>query len=236
MNSALASALANHPAENPQAMDVAHATLIASLIGAAKPARVLELGVGSAYLTRVLLAAVADNGVGKLTSVDNFVDWQGKRPPHIAALAAENPDWELVERDETEFVRTAAAGQFDFIVSDGDHVHGYQNAPDVFRIARAGATLAFHDTHNPLFHILSRLPARCRQLGFPAAHFCAKSRPEEKTDRGLLIVWKDRERGFSLDLNTRVYLRLRDRLPPALKSWLRGRADARATGATSGGN
>jgi spermidine synthase len=228
MNSALASALANHPAENPQAMDVAHATLIASLIGAAKPERVLELGVGSAYLTRVLLAALADNGRGKLTSVDNFVDWKGRQPPHIAALAQENPAWDLVEKDETEFVHSAPTTQFDFIISDGDHVHGYQNAPDVFRIARVGATLAFHDTHNSLFNILGRLPERCRQLRFPSAHFYAKSRPDENTDRGLLIAWKDTDRPFTLDCGTQLYLRFRDRLPDSLKSWLRRRGGVAA--------
>jgi spermidine synthase len=224
MNSALASALANHPADNPQAMDIAHATLIAGLIGASKPDRVLELGVGSAYLTRVLLAALAENGRGQLTSVDNFADWQGNRPPHLSALAAENPAWQLLEHDETTFLRSAQSAQFDFIVSDGDHAHGYQNAPHVFRLARVGAALAFHDTHNPHFHnLLGRLPERCRQLRFPSAHFFAKSRPEERTDRGLLIAWKNRDHHFTLDCRTRLFLHLRDHLPPSLKSWLRRR-------------
>lgn len=173
---------------------------------------VLGLGVGSAAITRVLLAAVAENTKGSITSVDNFFDWAGREPDHIAALRREAPEWNLVIADETTFLRNSNSGVYDLIVSDGDHTRGYQNAPDAFRVARSGAVLIFHDTNHANFRLLARLPARCRQLGFTNTHFTAVSQAGEHTDRGLLVVWKDRPRPFTLDIATRLYTRWRSHI------------------------
>ena len=102
------------------------------------------------------------------------------------------------------------------IVSDGDHTRGYQSAPMVFRSATPGSILVFHDTSSDLFRLLGRLPRRCKQLGFPGFHFTAKSRPEERTDRGLLVVAKEDRRSFTIDLPARLYLFWRDFVRPLL--------------------
>lgn len=216
-DSPLFAELSRHPSGNTQSIDRAHVFLIAGLILAHKPRRVLELGVGSAYLTRVVLAALRENACGELTSVDNFYDWSGAQPPHIAVLQRESPSWKLVLSDETGFLREASSEAFDFVISDGDHTRGYQNTPDTFRVCAPGGVIVFHDTNSVLFRLLGRVPARCRQLGFPGMHFTAQSLPGERTERGLFVVAKDRPRRFTLDPQARLYLLWRDRLRPLLR-------------------
>jgi spermidine synthase len=210
----LSKALAQHPSSNSQAIDYAHAHLVAGLILAHKPEAVLELGVGSAYLTRVVLEALRENRHGCLTSVDNFFDWQGIKPIHIEELQRAYPEWNLIISDELSFLQSAAPHTYMFIISDGDHTRGYQTASGVFQLAVPGALLVFHDTSSDLFRLLARLPSRCRRLGFPAFHFTAKSLPDELTDRGLLVVSKPDRRRFSMDYAARLYLLWRDRLRP----------------------
>lgn len=214
----LSAALAQQPYDNTQALDYAHAHLIAGLILAHKPKTVLELGVGSAYLTRVVLEALLENGSGKLTSVDNFFDWNGAKPSHIEQLQLEHPDWLLIVEDESVYLRKLVSEKYSFIILDGDHTRGYQTASYLFRSAETGSILCFHDTQSEIFRLLGRLPKRCTQLGFPAIHFTAKSRPDERTDRGLLVVSKPYNRSFSMDWKASLYLVWRNRVRPWFSS------------------
>jgi spermidine synthase len=199
-----------------QAIDTAHVLFLAGLVASHKPNRVLELGIGSAYLSKVILSTLEANGMGSLMSVDNFFDWNGSKPSHIQELEERSPSWRVVVEDETEFVKNAQKEEFDFVVSDGDHTRGYQNAVDVFRICQPGGFMVFHDTRSELFRLLARLPKQVSNLGFSSFHFTRQTRSDERTDRGLLVVCKDQKRRFRLDLKTRVYLMLRARLPAAL--------------------
>jgi predicted O-methyltransferase YrrM len=207
-----------------QALDQVHALLLAGLVTSHKPVRTLELGIGSGYATRVILQALDFNRQGELLSVDNFFDWNGQKPEHVRSMERERPDWRVAQCDETEFLRSSETGVFDLILSDGDHTRGYQNAPDVFRVCKAGGLVVFHDTNNELFRLLCRLPRRCRQLRFPGFHFIRRSRPDEMTGRGLLVVEKDGSRRFTLDVATRIYLFVRRHLPESVGRWLRTKA------------
>ena len=204
-----------------QAIDTAHVLLVAGLVASHKPQTVLELGIGSAYLSKVMLSTLEANGSGSLISVDNFFDWKSSKPSHIQELEKESPSWQVVVEDETVFVRNALDVEFDLIVSDGDHTRGYQNAVDVFRICRPAGYMVFHDTRSELFRLLARLPARARSLGYSTFHFDKRSRDDEMTDRGLLIVCKDRQARFTMDWATRCYLAARSVLPKWLVSKLR---------------
>jgi spermidine synthase len=209
------SLIANRPA-GWQAIDTAHVLLLAGLVASHKPNRVLELGIGSAYLSKVILSTLEANGAGSLMSVDNFFDWNHSKPLHIQELEEMSTSWRVVVEDETEFVKNAQNEEFDLVVSDGDHTRGYQNAVDVFRICQPGGYLVFHDTRSELFRLLARLPKQVSKLGFSSFHFTRQSRSDECTDRGLLVVCKDQKRRFRIDLKTRVYLMLRARLPAKL--------------------
>lgn len=202
--------------EGWQAIDTSHALLVAGLVAAKKPEVTLELGIGSTYLTRVLLAALIGNQRGTLRSVDNFFDWGGNKPPHIKDLEREMSSWQVTVADESDFLRTALSSQFDMIISDGDHTRGYQNAPDIFRICKPGGIMIFHDTQSELFRLLGRLPARVHGLGYSSFHFTQESRSDEKTSRGLLVVSKDRRRKFSIDWPSRIYLMVREHMPSSI--------------------
>ena len=153
-------------------------------------------------------------GASRPLNAYNFFDWQGAKPVHIEEMQRAYPEWNLIISDESSFLQSASPHSYMFIISDGDHTQGYQTASAVFQAAVPGALLVFHDTSSVLFRLLSRLPNRCRSLGFPSFHFTAKSLPDEKTDRGLLVVGKPDKRRFSMDYAARLYLLWRDRLRP----------------------
>jgi predicted O-methyltransferase YrrM len=169
-------------------MDVAHAALIVSMVLSARPARVLELGIGPGYLTKALLLALRSNGRGTLTSVDSWYDWSGRRPDHIAELQSLGA--EVVCSSEESFVRSCARAQFEIIVSDADHFRSHEWFEDTLRLLTAEGVAFFHDTNQPrAFPGLATLPSRARALGFPCRHYTS-SRGEDRCDRGLLVVLK----------------------------------------------
>lgn len=195
--------LANFPSTNAVAMDLAHVALIVSVVLAKKPDAVLELGVGSGGLTRALLAAIRYNQKGALTSVDNFCDWGGTKPSHIEDL--ESAGARIVEADEGAFLADASPNQFDIIISDGDHVNALFHIERVFAVARENAVLFFHDTNNPDHARLSKIEPLVRAAGIPSYHFTEISRPDERTDRGLLAVVKVKGRNPKLNLRSKLY-------------------------------
>ena len=125
-------------------------------------------------------------------------------------------EWNLIISDESSLLQSVSPHSYMFMISDGDHTRGYQTASAVFQAAVPSGLLVFHDTSSSLFSLLSRLPNRCLSLGFPSFQFTAKSLPEERTDRGLLVVCKPDKRRFSMDYAARLYILWRDRLRPSL--------------------
>src|ERR1700737_3863644 len=71
---------------NVVAIDLAHNVFLVGAVLARKPERVLELGIGSGYVTTSLLHALRFNRKGRLTSVDNWFDWGGAEPAFVAPL------------------------------------------------------------------------------------------------------------------------------------------------------
>jgi hypothetical protein len=65
---------------NKWAVDCAHNMFIIGTVLSKKPNSVLELGVGSGYLTTSLIHALRYNQTGTLTSVDNWFDTHGIEP------------------------------------------------------------------------------------------------------------------------------------------------------------
>lgn len=196
MNSPLAAYhahLASFDPANPVAMDLAHVQFICGAVLAHKPARLLELGIGSGFLSRAMLLACACNQRGKLTCVDNAHDWQGQPPPHFDRLAADGVN--LVISAEHDFV-IAEHEPYDLLVCDGDHAKTHQHAPHILRLAADGAFIFFHDTANPQFPNLGLLQVCARYSGFACHQFTALSLPNERTDRGLLMIINDRRKSW----------------------------------------
>ncbi len=179
------SALATiEPGDSGVAMDRAHALLIVGCILAQKPAAVVELGIGSGYLTRLLLGAIDYNGTGTLVSVDNWIDWQGKEPPIAQQLRTEGAA--IVVSEERAWCEQRETGSVDCLVVDSDHLHGGEWVHEHLRIVRPGGLLFFHDTNAPSYPSLKETVHAVR--GLSHVHFTKSSRPEERCGRGLLFV------------------------------------------------
>jgi len=169
-----------------QQIDVAHNCLIFGVALSSKPENVLELGIGSGYVTRAILYALKFNGKGKLTSVDNWHDWKGKEPAHIEGLRKQNVN--VVVMDEGRFVKSQPDNSYDFLISDGDHHRAGGWAKDVFRIVKAGGIIFVHDVSKGGYSSLRRYAELSKEKRLAHFIFSKSSRKRERCNRGLLMV------------------------------------------------
>lgn len=173
------------------AMDLCHTFFIFGSALAKKPQKCLELGVGTGSVTLALINALAYNGRGSLTCVDNWADWLGVRPPFAANLE-KVPGVRVVDSSERDFVYNCPSGEYDFLVSDADHEGDWFG--EHLRIARDGGFLFFHDTNNPDCPAMKKVLEGVRERGLVHYHFVEGTRPDERCGRGLLFVAKTKER------------------------------------------
>lgn len=174
------------PEPKVAAVDRNHALFIASVVLAAKPRAVIELGVGTAYLTWTLLDAIRYNGVGALAVVDNWFDAGGKEPVAVTnELRAAGVM--VLTASEEEFVHAAPDACCDVLISDADHYATQRWVDQHLRILTSGGWLFYHDTNNPSFPMLAEIEPQLRDRGAFVAHFTQSSRPGERCERGLLV-------------------------------------------------
>lgn len=179
--------LATFNNQNAVAIDLAHNVFLVGAVLSRKPEQVLELGVGSGYVTRSLLYALRYNRKGRLTSVDNWFDWKGAEPPFAAGLRAAGAN--IVVSGEEEFVRAAPNDAYDLLVSDADHFKSASWVDQHLRIVQHGGFLFFHDTNQPrAFPGLAGIESEIQERGLPHFHFKDSSRPDERCQRGWLFV------------------------------------------------
>jgi predicted O-methyltransferase YrrM len=172
---------------NIVALDRAHNLFLVGAVLSKKPNDVLELGVGTAYITASLFYALSYNKKGRLTSVDNWFDWGGKEPANIQQFRTAGVN--IVTSGEEEFVRRAPTDGWDILISDADH-HRSQNWIDQhIRITRPGGFMFFHDTNQPaVFPGLATIEAKLKERNIFCLHFKENSRPDEHCDRGWLFA------------------------------------------------
>lgn len=188
--------------ENPHAgaaVDQCHLDLTYGLIRAHKPKSVLELGVGSGRTTATLIRGVRDNGdEGKtrITLVDNWEDWKGKKPTDI--LEEIEGHIEVVEKPERDFVFDARQS-WDFIFSDADHWNTDKWFDYVYdRLLNSDGILIYHDVSKSegfpstelRFPNLYSILIKCRERGIAHMHFDRSSADEERCYRGFLVIFK----------------------------------------------
>jgi predicted O-methyltransferase YrrM len=172
---------------NAVAIDLAHNVFLVGSVLSRKPERVLELGVGSGYVTSSLLYALRYNRKGKLTSVDNWFDWNGAEPAFASAFRAQGVS--VIVSGEEEFVRSTPDDAYDFLVSDADHFQSHSWLDQHLRIVEHDGFLFFHDTNQPrTFPGLASIEAQLQARGLPSVHFKESSRPEERCQRGWLFA------------------------------------------------
>ncbi len=169
-------------------VDGCHAALVFGLAVSLKPERVLELGIGAGYVTRTLLAAIKYNGIGSLTCVDNWKDWDGLRPPLADELELSGA--KVVNANEADFLVSCFDGQFDLVFSDADHRNAAVHLPLLTRVCRPGGLILAHDVASDDFR------AAVRYTGCPHHVFDTSSLPTERCERGLLMLWNTKARLF----------------------------------------
>ncbi len=170
------------------AIDRNHNLFLFGALVARKPERVLELGIGSGFVSWALVYGIRYNGKGSLTSVDNWLDSQGREPPVAEALRREGVNI-IAPVTEEEFVKGSPSGQYDFMVSDADHRRSGSWIDEHLRITTHDAFLFFHDTnHKDRFRGLRAIERRIQDLRLPYFHFTESSRPDERCERGWLFA------------------------------------------------
>jgi len=174
------------------AIDPCHAALIHALVRSQKPQDLLEIGIGSGASTDAILAALEQNGTrGSYTLVDNWVDFGGVIPASVRSKYEGRVN--LVTADEKDFV-AGCRERFDFIFSDGDHLRTQEWFPRVYAdLLRDDGILIYHDVTNvALFPNLLNIYRECIERRIPHYLFNRNSREEERCDRGLLVMFKNR--------------------------------------------
>ena len=172
---------------NPIAIDCAHNMFVIGAALSKKPRNVLELGIGTGYLTMSLIHALRYNQTGQLTSVDNWLDTHGLEPRLGAELRAAGV--RVICSSEEKFVQQAPTDGYDFLISDADHHNSGTWLDQHIRIVEHDGLMFFHDTNQPsMFPGLAMLEPRVRELGLPFYHFKTSSRGDENCSRGMLFV------------------------------------------------
>jgi len=174
------------------AIDQCHAALIQALVLSQKPQDLLEIGVGSGASTDAILAALAQNGTrGSYTLVDNWQDFGGVIPANVRAKYEGRV--KLVTAEERAFVGSCK-DSFDFIFSDGDHLHTQEWFHRVYaELLRDDGILIYHDVTNvALFPNLLQIYRECIERRIPHYLFNRNSLEGERCDRGLLVMFKNR--------------------------------------------
>lgn len=184
------SVYANAAIDKIVAIDEAHASLVMSLVASRKPRTLLELGFGTGQSCRAILSGLAFNGLSySFDLVDNWLDFGGQPPAEIA-----KPDYASVKvttSGEKEFV-FACQRTFEFIFSDADHHHTQEWFDHVYEnlLAKEGV-LIYHDvTNTALFPNLIRIYDDAVRRGLHHMLFNYNSRPDERCDRGMLVLFK----------------------------------------------
>jgi len=170
------------------AIDKAHACLLYGVVTSSKPIKVLEIGVGSGFVTRTILHGLDYNCVGNLTCVDSFHDWGGKEPSHIQDLKSSGVT--LINSTEDSFVHSCQ-DKFDLIISDGDHRRGGLWADKVYDLLEPDGILFAHDVLMDRYPTLRNYISIAKQREYSYRVFSENTRKEEMCDRGWLMVIKN---------------------------------------------
>ena len=186
------------------AIDKCHAQMLYGFITSTKPESVLEMGIGSGFITKTILHGLSYNKKGRLTSIDSWYDWYNKK----GRIVGDWDDWKENEpehiqelRDmgcnviapifEEVFVKMAAEYTYDIVVADGDHRHGGLWAEQVYDLVSDNGALFAHDVCMEDYPTLRRFVEIAKERGYFYHIFNKNSLPNEACNRGFLMVIKN---------------------------------------------
>ncbi len=173
-------------------IDRCHNLFLVGALLSKKPDNILELGIGTGYVTASLIYALRYNGKGKLTCVDNWFDWGGQEPPGMEKIRAAGVKV-VAPMDEAQFVKDCPSDAYDFLISDADAFLSGLWIDEHLRITADKGFMFFHNT-NRIADLpnLALIEKRLKELGLYYYHFTEKSRPDERCDVGWLFGINDK--------------------------------------------
>ena len=174
-------------------IDLAHANLITGLVVSNKPSSVLEFGMGGGQSTDAIINGLQYNQQRcNYTLVDNWCDWGGVRPKGVTEKYGNIIN--IVDSDEKDFVFNTTQS-WDFIMSDGDHFNTDKWFDYVYeRLLNPNGILIYHDINivdTMSFKNLINIYKRCQKLNISHHLFNKNSLPNERCQRGLLVIFKN---------------------------------------------
>lgn len=172
------------------AVDVSHAYMLTALVAARKPQKILELGFGAGASCRAILEGLNFNiQPYSFTLADNWLDFGGVPPSETSEEQYKNINF--ITSAEKEFVFECIE-KFDFIFSDADHQHTQEWFEHVYNnLLRKEGILIYHDvTCTQFFPNLMQIYADVVRKDIHHMLFNYNSRPDERCDRGLLVIFK----------------------------------------------
>ena len=173
---------------NSVAIDLCHNMFMMGALLSKKPDDVLELGIGSGFVTVSLIHGLRYNGKGKLTCVDNWKDEWGADSDDVARLRMAGVNV-VAPVEERTFLSECPSDSYDFLISDADHFNSGTWVDEHLRVVRSGGFLFFHDTNElESFPNMALITKRVQELNLYHYHFKQSSRSEERCERGWLFV------------------------------------------------
>jgi predicted O-methyltransferase YrrM len=175
-------------------IDLAHAHLVQGLIVSQKPSSILELGFGGGRSCDAILAGIEYNKNNpKFTIVDNWIDWGHQIPQNVTQAYGKKA--EIITMNEKEFVFSTKE-KFDFIMSDADHHSTNQWFEYVYdNLLNDKGILIYHDINIveefASFINLREIYEICKKRNIHHYLFNKNSLPQERCQRGLLLIFKN---------------------------------------------
>lgn len=170
-------------------IDNNHIELIYSLIICHKPKSLLEIGVGSGYTTRKIIQAFQYNNISTIENidcVDNYYDWNGQKPSHLEFLDGLVT---FIKSSEHDYVFNCSK-KYDYIISDADHHNSDKWIDKTMDLLNPKGIIIYHDITNKNFPNLLKIVDYVETNNLKYFLFNKNSRPDERCDRGLLIISK----------------------------------------------
>ncbi len=180
----------DHNSSSP--IDRCHNLFLIGAVLSKKPDSVLELGIGTGYVTLSLIHALKYNGSGNLTCIDNWFDWGGHEPEGIGAIRAAGVNV-VAPISEEEFVKQCPSDSYDFLISDADAFLSGLWIDEHIRITTDKGFMFFRNTNrSDDLPNLSLIETRLKKLGLFYYHFTEQSRSDENCNSGWLFAVNDK--------------------------------------------
>jgi predicted O-methyltransferase YrrM len=120
-----------------------------------------------------------------LTCVDNFWDWRGQPPAELKDVTEIN----FIHSNEYNFIMNCKE-KYDFIVSDADHENTDKWVANTIDLLNTNGILIYHDVTNKGYPNLYSIVEYVRNNNIQHMLFDQNSLPNERCDRGLLVIKK----------------------------------------------